>query len=81
VKEHLVAFEYGTGTAWGYVVAQSAEAIEDAFPELDVVEQPPEWMTTEDLGAVRAHCTFTLTEGSLDTILEAKKTLNVSMVS
>lgn len=81
MKEHLVAYEYGTGTAWGYVVANSAADIVEAMPELDVIEQAPSWLTTEDLGAVQEFCTYTLEETSVDTILQGKKAIAVAIAS
>ncbi|MDJ0959853.1 MAG: hypothetical protein QNJ88_04280 [Acidimicrobiia bacterium] len=81
MKEHLVAYEYGTGTAWGYVVANSAADIVEAMPELDVIEQAPSWLTTEDLGAVQEYCTYTLEESSVDAILEGKKAIAIAIAS
>lgn len=78
MKEHLVAYEYGTGMAWGYVVAGSVEEIQDAVPDVDVVTDPPTWMTSEDLGAVREYCTFTLDEASPETLIEAKKLVGLA---
>ena len=78
MKEHLVAYEYGKGMAWGYVVARSAEEVQSAVPDVDIIEQPPSWMTTEDLGAVREYCTFTLEEASPETLIEAKKQVGLA---
>lgn len=30
---------------WGYVLAPSAEAIRERFPELEVFSEEPEWLT------------------------------------
>lgn len=49
MTKHLVAYEYGTGTVWGYVSAESADAITDAVPEVDVYEGAPPFLTSEDL--------------------------------
>jgi len=81
VKEHLVAYEYGNGTAWGYVVAHSAADIVEALPEVDVIEQAPSWLTTEDLGAVHTHCTWALEETSVDQILQGKKAIATALAS
>jgi hypothetical protein len=78
VKEHLVAYEYGMGMAWGYVVAGSPAEIEAVVPDVDIVSEPPHWMTTEDLGAVREYCTFTLEEASPESLIEAKKLVGLS---
>jgi hypothetical protein len=81
VKKHLVAYEYGSGTAWGYVVAQTAAEIVEVLPEVDVIEQAPSWLTNDDLGAVDAHCTWTLEDSSLDLILEGKKAIAAALAS
>ena len=81
MKKHLVAYEYGSGTAWGYVVAHTPDEIVEALPEVDVIEQAPSWMTTEELGAVGAHCTWTLEDSSLDLILEGKKAIAAALAS
>lgn len=49
MTKHLVAYEYGTGMVWGYVSAESADAITDAVPEVDVYEGAPPHLTAEDL--------------------------------
>ncbi len=81
MKEHLVAYEYGNGTAWGYVVAHNAADIAEALPEVDVIEQPPSWLTNEDLGAVHEHCTWTLEDTSVDMILHGKKAIAEALAS
>ena len=81
MKEHLVAYEYGNGAAWGYVVAHSAADIVEALPELDVVDEAPTWLTTEDLGAVHEYCTYALEETSVDQILQGKKAIAAAMAS
>jgi hypothetical protein len=54
MQAHLVAFEYGTGSVWGYVVAPSPTDIVDRMPEVDVYEVPPAWMTTDDIATLRS---------------------------
>ena len=78
MKEHLVAYEYGTSVAWGYVVAGSVDDIEAAAPDIDVVEEPPRWMTEEDLTAVREYSTFTLEQVSPESLIEAKKLVGIA---
>lgn len=49
MSDHLVVYEYGTGAVWGYVRAGSAAEIAAAVPELDMPDEAPPWLTTEDL--------------------------------
>jgi hypothetical protein len=53
MSEHLVAYEYGTGVVWGFVRAESADAITDAVPEVDVYKGAPAFFTKEDLDSLR----------------------------
>ena len=48
-RKYLVCYDYGTGGVWKVVLADSADAITDRFPELVVVYSRPDWMTEEDL--------------------------------
>jgi hypothetical protein len=43
----LCAYDYGMGGVWGYVLAPSADAIRERFPELTVFTEAPEWFTDE----------------------------------
>ncbi len=43
-SRYLVVYDYGTGGVWAYVTAPSEDAILQAFPELQVVRERPEWM-------------------------------------
>ena len=47
MSEHLVAYEYGTGMVWGFVRAESADAITDAVPEVDIYDGAPPHLTAE----------------------------------
>ncbi len=44
---YLVVYDYGQGGIWAYVNAASPEEIEQRFPELRVIDEPPAWMTEE----------------------------------
>ena len=72
----FVAYEYGTGAAWAFVKAETAADATAEFPELDVYNTPPDWMTVEDLHRVREHAYVELDEESnLDFILDASRRL------
>ncbi len=49
----LTAYDYGQGALWAYVIADSAEAIEQAYPELEVLSAPPPWMDAEEFTSIR----------------------------
>ena len=73
MKPHLVAYEYGSGAAWGYVMAPSRDAVTRALPEVEVFDEPPEWMTSDDIEHLRHHTTVDVAEVSVGTILHGKK--------
>ena len=71
-----VAYEYGSGAAWAFVKAATADEVVAELPELDVYETPPEWMTIEDLHRVREHAYVELDQhANLDVILDASRRL------
>ncbi|MEA2001963.1 MAG: hypothetical protein U9N84_08785 [Actinomycetota bacterium] len=77
-----VAYEYGSGAAWAFVRADTADEVVAEFPELDVYETPPEWMTIDDLHQVRKHAVVEITNGaSLDHILDASRRLSLAAAS
>jgi hypothetical protein len=45
--EFLVVYDYGMGGLWAVVAAQSATAITDRYPEVQVVADRPTWLTEE----------------------------------
>ena len=49
-RRYLVVYDYGMGGLWAYVIASSATQILDAFPELKVVHEQPEWMDDAECG-------------------------------
>jgi hypothetical protein len=46
-QKFLVAFDYGQGGVWGFVLASSKEDIWRRFPRLQIVDSRPPWMTDE----------------------------------
>lgn len=73
MKTHLVAYEYGSGAAWGYIVAESREAIAAQVPEVEIHDRPPTWMTDDDVAVVREHATVEVGNDAVERILEGKK--------
>jgi hypothetical protein len=43
----LVCYDYGTGGLWGVLMAPSRESIHAMYPELDIADEPPPWMSAE----------------------------------
>ncbi len=77
-----VAYEYGSGAAWAFVQAKTVAEVVAEFPELDVYDTPPDWMTVEDLHQVREHASVALSANSnLDHILEANRQLSLAAAS
>ncbi len=77
-----VAYEYGSGAAWAFVKAETADEVVSELPELDVYDTPPEWMTIEDLHQVRQHASVDINEAAtLDHILEASRRHSLAVAS
>lgn len=74
-----VAYEYGSGAAWAFVKAETADEVTAEFPEVDVYDTPPEWMTIDDLHQVRKHASVEMrASAGIDQILEASNRLSVA---
>jgi hypothetical protein len=61
-EEHLVLYDYGQGGIWAFVLAESAENIENRFPEPQIFPQPPGWMDEAQLRSVRQNATINIDE-------------------
>jgi hypothetical protein len=53
MDEHLIAYDYGTGGLWAVVIAPSALAIRDKYPEVAIATERPNWMTDEEFERLR----------------------------
>jgi hypothetical protein len=60
MTEFLVVYDYGTGGVWGLVEARSEAEIVSAFPELKVMHERPQWLTTEQEEKIRSKSSFAL---------------------
>jgi hypothetical protein len=78
--ETLVAFEYGSGRIWGIVVGATPDQIAAAIPEVDVFEEPPPWMTEEDIASLHRHPRFELNGSGIKVLdqLIANKTVLIA---
>ena len=63
-RAFLVVYDYGMGGVWGFASAESEAEILDAFTEMKVVHETPEWMTEEQEKNVRSESSFTIGEAS-----------------
>lgn len=54
----LVVYDYGQGGVWAFLLARSEAEIEERFPELQVVDHPPKWMSKSHLARLRDGMTF-----------------------
>lgn len=54
-RRFWVVYDYGQGGRWVLVEARSREAITERFPELQVVERRPAWMTDEIASRLEAN--------------------------
>lgn len=46
-RRFVIAYDYDTGALWEIVYAPSKKAITDKFPELEVFDKEPEWMSDD----------------------------------
>lgn len=73
-KAFLVVYDYGQGGVWAYVRASSAADVRRRFPELEVVESPPQWMSSAEVERIRRTMTFDAENprGWLRSVVEAR---------
>jgi len=76
-QEFLVVYDYGQAGVWDYVLAHSASEVEEAFPELSMVSERPDWMTDEIEHRIPRNRTVTIDDtetGFLADILGGRNT-------
>jgi hypothetical protein len=54
----LAANDYGQGGIWMYIDTRSAAEIAEAYPELTVFEEPPEFIARDDLKRIEQELHF-----------------------
>ncbi|HEX6472807.1 MAG TPA: hypothetical protein VF069_27205 [Streptosporangiaceae bacterium] len=57
-KEFLVVYDYETGGAWAFLLANSEEEIRESFPELRIITERPAWLTAEEEEKIRERMTI-----------------------
>jgi len=74
-QSYLVVYDYGMGGLWGYVHAESPDAIVKAYPELTVLEDTPSWMPEAERAWIEATSSEDIEapgEGVLGSVLEIR---------
>ena len=53
----LVACDYGQGGIWASLLARSRQEIEERYPALVILDEPPGWMDDAQLARIEARMT------------------------
>lgn len=56
--DFLVLYDYGQGDVWAIVSARSEREIKARFPDFEVFDRPPKWMSEDDLSRLNAQMKF-----------------------
>lgn len=67
-RPFLTVYDYGQGGVWLVLLAESPHEISTKYPELTVVDDPPESMSAEELRQIKAERTLDIDDTS-DTFL------------
>lgn len=59
-REFFTVDDYGQGGIWLVIRAESADAIKEKYPELDVFDEPPEFLTSDVVERTRAKRSYDL---------------------
>jgi len=70
LKRYLVRYNYGVGSLWAFVLAESKEQVESRFPKVIVYSEPPPWFTLEMESATHTY-SIDKPGGWLPTLLKA----------
>ena len=66
MSEFLVLYDYETAGLWGFVEAQSDAEVDaeivSTIPQLSVVHERPQWLTTDEEEAIRSRNSFALND-------------------
>lgn len=57
-QRFLVVYDYGQGGVWAFIHARSREEIKRGFPELDIVDEVPKWMSVDEVAVLEERMTF-----------------------
>ena len=59
-REFFAVDDYGQGGIWLAIRAESADAIKEKYPELDVFDEPPQFLTAEVVERTRMKRSYDL---------------------
>ena len=76
----LVAYEYGSGAAWGFVRATSSDEIRRFAPDVVVHSEAPSWMSTAELTCLREQG-LDVTELSADRLFQVSMLVGTALAS
>lgn len=57
-RSFLVVYDYGQGGVWAFINATSRAEIKRRFPEFEVFDKPPGWMSADVLARLSERMTF-----------------------
>jgi hypothetical protein len=57
-QQYLVVHDYGMGGVWGVMAARSGEEIRRKYPQLEVLEVRPDWMSEADYHDILSNSSF-----------------------
>lgn len=46
-NKYLGYYDYGQGEVWCYLLAESKDEIARKYPEIMIVDEAPDWLTSE----------------------------------
>jgi hypothetical protein len=61
-QEFLAVYDYETGGAWAYILADTEEQIRILFPELRIVTSRPRWLDDEQDRLIRERMSIAVTD-------------------
>lgn len=79
MQTHLVAYEYGTGSVWGYVLASSRQEIERRMPEVEIHDEPPPWMTDDHIDVLSERRIELASGEGIDELVHRSHTLAIAV--
>jgi len=82
MEKFLVSYEYGSGTVWGFVAADGAHEVVAFLPEVDVWEEPPTWLSADDLAEIAAQPAVAVDAmNAIDVLLLNFQGMNAALVA
>ena len=73
-----MAYEYGSGAAWGFVRTGSYDEIRRQAPDLEIHPDAPSWMSTAEFTCLREQ-SFTVDELTVDALFEVSRVVGAAL--